>query len=354
METGQLPSIYATSSAMKSEPHPSKHVSLVVTPEVMSGTLAGLHDVFNCFGALGWFDPSLSRQPPYHVELVSARGASVAMASEFTLPGTRPVDEVQQTDLVIVPSFMVPNGEWQSGRHPELVAWLARMHDDGAEVCSACSGTLLLAETGLLDGRTATMHWAYAETFRRNFPAVIIKPDKALVTEGERDQFVMSGAASSWHDLSLYLINRHLGAAVAQAVAKFFAFDFHTDGMAPYSVFVPPLNHGDAEITRVQEWVAECFNSPNPVEGMIRQSELAERSLKRRFRKATGYAPLRYVQELRVNEAKRLLEQTNRGIDDIAHTVGYEDSAFFGRLFKREVGITPATHRRKFQLPRTR
>ncbi|MCP1677048.1 transcriptional regulator GlxA family with amidase domain [Natronocella acetinitrilica] len=339
---------------MNAESHPRKHVSLVVTPEVMLGTLAGLYDVFNCFGALDWFDPSLSRHPPFCVELVSARAAQLPIAGGLALSSTRPVDEVPKTDMIIIPSFMVPGGEWQTGRHPELVNWLERMHDQGAEMCSACSGTLLLAETGLLDGRTATMHWAYAETFRRNFPAVALKLDKVLVTEGERDQFVMSGAASSWHDLSLYLISRHLGSSVAQAVAKFFAFDCHTDGMAPYSVFVPPLNHGDAEIRQVQAWIAEYMACQHPVEEMIRQSRLPERSFKRRFRNATGYAPIRYVQELRINEAKRLLEQSHRGIDDIAHAVGYEDSAFFWRLFKRQVGVTPATHRRKFQLPHSR
>lgn len=336
---------------MKSEPYCSKHVSLVVTPEVMSGTLAGLHDVFSCFGALGWFDQSLSRLPPFRVEIVSSRSEPVSLTGGFALSDIRSVDELPQTDMVIIPSIMVVDGEWQRGRYPELVEWLIQVHDNGAELCSACSGTLLLAETGLLDGRTATLHWAYADTFRKNFPAVTLKYDKALVTEGERDQFVMSGAASSWHDLCLYLINRHLGAAVAQAVAKFFAFDFHTDGMAPYKVFVPQLDHGDAEIRHAQEWISGHMDGACPVEGMIEHSKLLERSFKRRFRKATGYTPIRYVQELRINEAKRLLEQSNRGIDDIAHRVGYEDPAFFRHLFKRQVGITPATHRRKFMVP---
>lgn len=338
-------------SAMKSDSHRSKHVSLVVTPEVMSGTLAGLHDVFNCFGALDWFDQSLSRQPPFRVQMVSSGAAPGSLAGGFALPGACPVGGVPRTDIIIVPSFMVSDGEWHTGRYPELVEWLTRMHDVGAELCSACSGTLLLAETGLLDGRTATMHWAYADTFRRNFPAVTLNLDKVLVTEGERDQLVMSGAASSWHDLSLYLINRHLGAAAAQAVAKFFAFDFHTDGMSPYSVFVPRRDHGDAEIGRVQDWIADYLDCASPAKGMMEQSKLPERSFKRRFRKATGYTPIRYVQELRLNEAKRLLEQSNQGIDDIAHAVGYEEPAFFRRLFKRHVGITPATHRRKFQVP---
>ncbi|MBD3639362.1 MAG: helix-turn-helix domain-containing protein [Marinobacter sp.] len=337
--------------AMKEDSDRPKHVSLVITPEVMSGTLAGLHDVFDCFGALDWFDQSLSRQPPFRVQMVYSGVTPASVAGGFSLPGAWPVSAVPRTDIIIVPSFMVRNGKWGTGRYPELVEWLIRMHDAGAELCSACSGTLLLAETGLLDGRTAAMHWAYADTFRHNFPAVKLNLDKVLVTEGDRDQLVMSGAASSWHDLSLYLITRHLGAAAAQAVAKFFAFDCHTDGMAPYSVFVPRRDHGDADIGRVQDWIAGSLDCTSPVERMVEQSKLSERSFKRRFRSATGYTPIRYVQELRLNEAKRLLEQSRQGIDDIAHAVGYEEPAFFRRLFKRHVGITPSMHRRKFQVP---
>ncbi|WP_290649922.1 DJ-1/PfpI family protein [Aquisalimonas sp.] len=184
---------------------------------------------------------------------------------------------------------MVAGGKWQTDRYPALVEWIADMHAASAELYSVCSGTLLLAETGLLDGRRAAMHWAYADTFRRNFPAVRLQPDKALVTEGERNELVMSGAASSWHDLVLFLIARHLGTPAAQAVAKFFALEFHRDGMAPYTVFVPPRDHGDATIQGAQWWITANLDNPCPVEGMAEVGGVSERSFKRRFRKATGY-----------------------------------------------------------------
>lgn len=248
--------------------HRTRHVSLVATPEVMAGTLAGLNDVLNCCGALGWFDESLERHPPYQVEVVSEHGASVVLAGGLALPWVRATHEIQRTDLILVPSLMVATGQWQRDRHPVLVEWIADMHASGAELYSACSGTLLLAETGLLDGRRAAMHWAYADTFRRNFPAVRLQLDKALVTEGARNELVMSGAASSWHDLVLYLIARHLGTPAAQAVAKFFALEFHRDGMAPYNVFVPNREHGDAAIQRAQWWITAHLDTPAPVQSM--------------------------------------------------------------------------------------
>lgn len=335
---------------MEAAHHP-RHVSLIATPEVMAGTLAGLNDVLNCFGALDWFDESLERHPPYQVEIVSEHATTVALGGGLALPWVRGVREVRQTDLIIVPSLMVAAGQWQKDRYPVLVDWIADMHAAGAELYSACSGTLLLAETGLLDGRKAAMHWAYAETFRRNFPAVKLQLDKALVTEGERNELVMSGAASSWHDLVLYLIARHLGTPAAQAVAKFFALEFHRDGMAPYNVFVPNRDHGDATIQRAQWWVAEHLDTPCPVQGMAEVCAISERSFKRRFRKATGYTPIDYVQELRLSRARQLLEQTRQAIDDIAEDVGYENPAYFRKLFKRKVGITPGAYRRKFNVP---
>ncbi|NIR28796.1 MAG: helix-turn-helix domain-containing protein [Gammaproteobacteria bacterium] len=333
------------------EQYRAKHVSLVATPDVIAGTLVGLYDVFNCFGALAWFDESLGRHPPFDVDIVAQDGATLCLNSGLALSSARRLSDVAHTDLIIVPSTMVAGGEWQTGRYPDLVGWLAEMHAAGAELCSACSGALLMAETGLLDGRTATMHWAYAETFRRNFPAVTLRLDRTLVTEGERNEFVMSGTASSWHDLALYLIGRDVGTATAQAVAKFFALDFHMDGMAPYSVFVPRLEHGDAVVQRAQRWAADNLDCTSPVDEMVNQCGIPERSFKRRFRKATGYAPIQYVQELRIDEAKRLLERTKRPVDEIALEVGYGNPAFFRRLFQRKVGITPAAHRRKFNAP---
>ena len=247
--------------------------------------------------------------------------------------------------------MMPEGGEWNPGRYPTVVDWLSEMHAQGAMLCSACSGVLLLAETGLLDGREATIHWAFARTFRRNFPNVRLRLEKVLVTTGERQQFVMSGASASWHDLVLYLVARHFGPPAAQAIAKFMLLQWHVDGQAPYAVFETPTDHGDAAVLDAQQWLSDHFTVAAPVDEMVRRSGLAERSFKRRFKKATGYSPIAYVQHLRIEAAKRRLERTTVPIDEISWNVGYEDPAFFRRLFKRITRITPGDYRRKFQLP---
>ena len=327
------------------------HVSLVMTPDTMLSTLIGIYDVLNCFELLGAFSGAVPDKNPFQTEIVASTRAHTSTASGLPVKAHRTVDELDQTDIIIIPSMMPEGGEWKAGRYPKVVNWLSEMHGQGAMLCSACSGVLLLSETGLLDGGEATIHWAYARTFRRNFPNVNLRLEKVLVTAGERQQFVMSGASASWHDLVLYLIARHVGPTAAQAIAKFMLLQWHVDGQAPYVVFEKPTDHGDAVVLIAQEWLNDHFTVAAPVDEMVRRSGLAERSFKRRFKKATGYSPITYVQHLRVEEAKRRLERTDAPVDEISWNVGYEDPAFFRRLFKRITRITPAVYRRKFRLP---
>ena len=335
---------------MKNDKAPIR-VSLVAIPEVMLSSLTGLFDVLNCFELLGTFDKAVPDENPFQAEIIAPTRKEKSTASGLPVTVHRTVEELDHTDIVIIPSMMVEDGKWNKGSHPAVVSWLTQMHAQGAMLCSACSGVLLLAETGLLDGHEATIHWAYASTFRHNFPNVHLRLEKVLVTAGERQQFVMSGASASWHDLVLYLIARHVGPAAALAIAKFMLLQWHVDGQAPYVVFNAPTDHGDAVVLDTQKWLIDYFTVAAPVDEMVRRSGLAERSFKRRFKKATGYSPIAYVQHLRIEEAKRQLERTDKPVEEISWAVGYEDPAFFRRLFKRITRITPGAYRRKFRLP---
>lgn len=332
------------------EAHRQLRVSLIAIPDAAISTLTGIYDVLNSFKLLSGVD-SLPSTPPFLVEIVGVKRGPVTLVSGLAVDVHHGIDELDTTDIVIVPSIVLSAGAWEKDRYPELVKWLATMHARGAMLCSACSGIFLLAETGLFDNVEATVHWGYAEPFRHTFPNVPIFPERVLVTAGGRQQFVSSGASMTWHDLVLYLIARHVGATAAQTVARFFALQWHHEGLAPYIVFEGPKSHGDAAIVASQEWLAAHFSVANPVEEMVRRSGIPERTFKRRFTKATGYAPLDYVQRLRVEDAKRRLERTDAPIDEIGWNVGYEDAAFFRRLFKRTTGMSPGYYRRRFQVP---
>lgn len=324
-------------------------VSLVAFPDAVVSTLAGIFDVMNGIALMGATPAGAS--PPFRVEIVGETAGPLLLASGVPFEVQRAIDTVDSSDIVIVPSLLLRSPGWAKGRYPRLVAWLGAMHARGAVLCSACSGVFLLAETGLFDGKDATVHFGYAQAFAAAYPAVAIHPERVLVISGLREELVSSGASTSWHDLVLYLIARYAGATVAQEVARMFALQWHQDGLTPYIVFEGRADHGDGEIRGAQQWLSEHFSVANPVEEVIRRSKLAERTFKRRFASATGLTPIAYVQRLRIEDAKRRLERTDVSIDEISWRVGYEDPAFFRRLFRRTTGLAPSAYRRRFRIP---
>jgi transcriptional regulator GlxA family with amidase domain len=323
-----------------------RHVSLVAVPDAVVSTLFGIFDVMNGLTLTGAL-----AQPPFHVEIVGEAVGPLELASGVPISVQRSVETIDSSDIVIVPSILLRQEGWAKGRYPRLVEWVRAIHDRGGVVCSACSGIFLLAETGLFDGRDATVHFNYARAFTALYPAVSIHPERVLVISGLRDELVSSGASTTWHDLVLYLIARYAGATAAQQVARMFALQWHQDGLTPYMVFDGKRDHGDAEIQGAQDWVSKHFAIASPVEEMVKRSKLAARTFKRRFTTATGLAPLDYVQRLRIEDAKRRLERTDASVDEISWRVGYEDAAFFRRLFKRTTGLAPGAYRKRFRIP---
>ena len=325
-----------------------RHVSLVALPDAAVSTLFGIFDAMNAFALMGL---SPAGAAPFHIEIVGEAVGPLGLASGVPVNVQRAIDTVETSDIVIVPSVVLGPDGWTKGRYPRVVDWLHRMYDGGAVLCSACSGIFLLAETGLFDGRDATVHFSYAQTFAATYPAVSIHPERVLMISGVREELVSSGASSAWHDMVLHLIARYAGSAAAQEVARLFALQWHHDGLTPYIVFEGKSDHGDAEIQSAQQWLGEHFSVANPVEEMIKRSKLAERTFKRRFVSATGLTPIAYVQRLRIEDAKRRLERTDAPVDEISWRVGYEDPAFFRRLFKRTTGLAPGAYRKRFRIP---
>ena len=328
-----------------------RHVSLVAIPDAVASTLFGIFDVMNALalrhmpGALG------HARAPFHAQIVGEAVGPLELASGVPIQVQRSIDTIGESDIVIVPSILLQADEWTKGRYPRLVEWLRLMYERGAVICSACSGIFLLGETGLFDGKDATVHFGYARQFSAAYPAVAIHPERVLVISGLREELVSSGASTTWHDLVLYLIARYAGSTTAQEVARLFALQWHQDGLTPYIIFEGKSDHGDAEIQTAQQWLSRNFSIANPVEEMIKRSRLAERTFKRRFVSATGLTPITYIQRLRIEDAKRRLERTDASVDQISWQVGYEDPAFFRRLFKRTTGLAPGAYRKRFRIP---
>ncbi|HEU5181443.1 MAG TPA: helix-turn-helix domain-containing protein [Candidatus Polarisedimenticolia bacterium] len=327
------------------------HVSLLALPEGAVSTLFGIFDVMSSFDFAVLQDGRGRAPAPFRIEIVGESAGPMQLSGGVPVTVQRAFESLARTDIVIAPSVHLGPEGWKKGRYPRLVDWLRRMHEEGAMLCSACSGIFLLAETGLFDGKDSTVHFVYSRQFIAAHPAVPIHPERVLMISGAREELVSSGASTTWHDLVLYLIARHAGASAAQEIARLFALQWHQDGLAPYIAFDGRTDHGDGEILGAQQWLGEHFQIANPVAEMIRRSKLAERTFKRRFAGATGLAPIEYVQRLRIEDAKRRLERSDASIDEISFQVGYEDAAFFRRLFKRTTGLAPGAYRKRFSIP---
>ena len=275
--------------------------------------------------------------------------------SQFTCVGGVPVvpdatiSETRQADVVIITDLAIDPGNDHSTRWPEISAWLNSIHSAGGLISSVCSGSVLLAAAGLLNNKTATTHWAFVDHFEKFYPHVKLEPGRILIPETAESRVVTMGGMAAWEDLALYLIARFYGEATAIRAAKLFILGDRSEGQLLFAAMVKPKRHEDVVIEKSQQWIANHYDRPNPIKHLVKQSGLTERTFKRRFKSATGYTPIDYVQTLRVEEAKHMLESTSQPIDAIAHSSGYEDPTSFRRLFKRLTGVTPGRYRQRFQ-----
>jgi len=325
-------------------------IGIVAVPESSGAVLYGLFEVLSAFGA-AWAEVMGEPRNPaaFDVRIVAPSRVPFTCVGGVPVTPHAALQEIDTADAVIVTDLAINPDANHDHKWPEVKSWLHRIYRAGGTVCSVCSGSVLLAGSGLLDDQPATTHWAYVAHFRRFYPQVRLEAGRVLVPVGEDRRIVTCGGMAAWEDLALYLIASYYGEGMAVNAAKLYLFGDRSEGQLLFAAMSKPKRHEDAVIAHTQHWLAEHYDAPNPVTGMVRRSGLAERSFKRRFKAATGYAPIDYVQTLRVEEAKHLLEATTDAIDLIASKTGYEDPTSFRRLFKRLTGVTPGRYRQRFQ-----
>ena len=232
------------------------------------------------------------------------------------------------------------------GQAPQtLLRWLRQQHASGATLGGVCVGSLLLAESGLLDGRSATTHWTSAKSFSERYPAIKLKADTPIVDDGD---LITTAGLMAWSELGLRLVDRLLGPSIATGTARFLVVEHSDSASECGSNFAPILSHGDASILKVQHWLQRTGATDVSLATMAERAGLEERTFLRRFRAATGLKPTEYCQHLRVGKAREMLEFTNGTIDHIAWTVGYQDPGAFRSTFKKITGLAPSDYRARF------
>lgn len=320
-----------------------KKVTILAMEQAMAASVMGPMDIF-CQAGLTW--NHIFGQPPkprFEVNIVTLDGKATSAFNGATITPHCAAEAVEATDLILIASF----ASYEPLNHAEQVGkWLRRHRQQGAIIGSICLGTFLLAATGLLDGMTATTHWGFVEEFREHFPQVKLRPDRLITDEGN---LLTSGACNSYIDLSLYLIERFCGPEVALECSKTVLHDRGRTSQTPYAVHRFRKEHGDTLILAVQQQLEESCGAAHDVEHLAKKHGMSRRSFERRFKAATGDAPLLYLQRLRVETAKYLLETAAHSFNEIAYQLGYEDSSFFRKVFKKHTGLLPREYRQKFR-----
>lgn len=326
--------------------------AIVAVPETSGSALYGMIDVLSAAGNL--WQTLVGAGPQrrlFDVRIVSPLREPFRCGNAIPVIPDASVDDNPGAGIVILPEIWLGPDESMQGRHPALCAWIRRRYRDGASLYSACSGAVLLAETGLLDGCDATSHWGYETLFRRQYPRVRFRPEPNLAFADHAGRIVTAGGTTSWHDLALHIIARHAGPGEAMRIAKAYLLKWHGEGQLPYAALVRRDPHADAVVRACEDWLGEHFREHDALEQAVRRCGIPERSLKRRFKHATGTTLIERLQNERIEFAKGLLETGALPVDEISAEAGYEDASFFRRLFKRRTGLSPSQYRRMFRLP---
>ena len=271
-------------------------------------------------------------------ELAMEAQFEVEIRNHWQAPSGDPVNTV----VVIPPSH---SGSYYLAPEKALLDWLSEQHNKGAILASACAGTFILAHTQLLNNKSCTTHWGLAQTLKAHFPDIKVKPESILINEGS---LITAGGMMSWMDLGLEIVSSLMSPAVMRLLGKMLVIDTGSREQRFYQQFVPNFQHGEETIVRLQHYIAEHLGERLSNQALADLSCLTERTLQRRFKKATGFNINQYIQNLRVQKACDLLESTTLTFDVISFKVGYQDVSAFRKIFNRVVGLTPKAFRARF------
>jgi transcriptional regulator GlxA family with amidase domain len=254
---------------------------------------------------------------------------------------------VSEKDLILIPAFSTDNIKDALVENYGYIPWLIHQYQNDAEIATFCTGAFLLGATGLLNGKIATTHVDSCNGFAAAFPSVNLRADKT-VTEDEK-LYTSGGATSTFH-LLLHLIQLHCGKDIAIRAAKVFAIDMDRDNQSYFSTFQPTRNHNDNLVATAQQKIEDHYHDTGTIEEIIKDIPSSRRNIARRFKQVTGITPIEYLQQTRIEAAKKLLEQTSQQMTEVIFNTGYNDPKAFRKIFRKAVGMTPSEYRDKFQV----
>lgn len=320
------------------------NITFIVDTGCIFSGISGLTDSFNIANQWQSSNTGDWLEPLFTTRILSQDGKAVKVSGGFQVMPDGGFQDFGHTDVIVLPPYL-PNADLLPANAAPLLDWIVDRYEQGAIIASVCTGSFVLAETGLLDGKLATTHWFYAKLFKRRYPKVVLEPDRVLT----RDKgLICSGSVSAFYYLGLHLIESFGSPHLAAQCAKSLLVDPSKASQASYVTFNVHKGHGDKEILRAQELIEGNFADAMKMEDLARQIGISPRHFIRRFKMATDETPLSYLQQIRIERAKDFLETTLETVNEITQVIGYENSSSFRKLFKKATGLSPSQYRSRF------
>lgn len=318
-----------------------KRISVFV-PE--SAVIESITPAYRLFRTANDFLRAQGKKPLFQVEYVGLKRTVHANDGEYAVRIDKLLSDVTKTDMVILPALY---GDIDRALRLNAKAkeWILRMHGQGSEIASLCIGAFLLADTGLVNGKKCSTHWAYYDLFREKFPGVEIVDGSVITDEG---RLYSSGGANSLWNLLLYLLEKHSDRQTAILASKYFALDIDRHSQAAFTIFTGQKDHRDEEVLKAQHLIEKSYSDKITIDELAAKVKVSRRSFERRFKSATNNTVVEYTQRVRIEAAKRSFESSRKNVHEVMYDVGYTDTKAFRDIFKRITGLTPIEYRNKY------
>lgn len=290
-----------------------------------------------------------SRKKSQHfftIEFVSGSKKFIETHYKTPINYNSTIFENKNYELIIIPGTDI-NPLLAVEENMPAIEWIKKQYSQGSKIASICTGSFLLAASGIVDNKIATTHWYMANLFKKNFPKVILKSEKIIV---DNDDIFMSGGATSFQNLMIYLIEKFMGHQVAVGVSKLYLIDIHKDNQNSYSILSLQKNHKDKAILEAQNYIENNFEKKFTLLEIAEKVCMSKRTFIRRFKSASGDTPFQYIQKVKVEKAKRNLESGKKTFEEITFDIGYEDVNAFRNVFIKYAGISPGAYKKKYNI----
>lgn len=318
-----------------------KHVTILALEHAVSASIV---DPRTILSGVNEFLASQDREPAFKIEIAGFSEMVKLNDGVFFVHTDKRLKDIEKTDLVIIPAI---GGDLQESieANKPFIGWIKDQHAKGAEVASLCVGAFILASTGLLNGKECSSHWLTAPLFRELFPEVDLA-DGRIVTE--QNGLYSSGGATSYWNLLLHLVEKYAGRDMAIMASKIYALEIDRKSQSPFVIFQGQKKHEDQAIKNAQDFIESNVYEKISVEELAKRFAIGKRHFERRFKDATNNTPSGYIQRVKVEAAKKLLETSDQNVSQVMYEVGYNDNKAFRNAFKKITGLSPAQYRNKY------